>query len=256
MGDLAFWGGSFIWRERPQPLASFIDRMPSPPSEAGRGRLHVTGNMDWLYQNSLILKDYHLASGYVGLKPTRTLTPEDFTAQRLLGVRWVFSNGRWSEVARPTIAGTPGGRSARVGRHQERSPRIDIQRAALVSEPVGELGPAPEGTARIVRDEPGLIEISTTSPTRQLLVLSEAYHAGWTATENHRPRKIYRAYGDLQACVVEPGEKSIVFRFEPRSFILGQRLSWSALVLVAVSFVAATALSRRKTSIDRANPGG
>jgi uncharacterized membrane protein YozB (DUF420 family) len=249
VADLTLWGGSFVWRERPQPLATYIDRVPPPPSDARSWRIHVTGNMDWLYQNSLILKGYRLASGYVGLRPTRTLSPEDVTAQRLLGVRWVFSNGRWDEVGGPL----PRVRLVAEGRlsHDIRGDlgRIDVQRTVLVSEPVGQLGPGPEGTARILRDEPGLIEVSTTSPNRQLLVLSEAYHAGWTATGNDRPRKIYRAYGDLQACVVEAGDERIVFRFEPWSFTLGQRLSASALMLMAATSIAVIVLGRRKAAI-------
>jgi uncharacterized membrane protein YfhO len=79
-------------------------------------------------------------------------------------------------------------------------------------------------------------------------VLSEAYNSGWTATENDRPVQIYRVYGDLQACVVEPGNHRILFRFAPRSFVLGQWLSGSGLLLVAASFIAATALGRRRAA--------
>ena len=31
VADLTLWGYSFIWRERPQPLASFIERLQHPP---------------------------------------------------------------------------------------------------------------------------------------------------------------------------------------------------------------------------------
>ena len=121
---------------------------------------------------------------------------------------------------------------------------VDVRRTALLSQPVGTLG-LRGGSIEITRDDPGLIEIQTASVDRQLLVLSEAYSSGWSATENDRPVQIYRAYGDLQACVVEPGTQRILFRFAPRSFVLGQWLSGSGLLLVGASFIAATALGGR-----------
>lgn len=215
VADLTLWGYSFIWRERPQQSVRLVERFPEPPGAPQSGRVHVTGGMDWLYGDVLVMRGYRLASGYVGLRPTRTLSADDVTGQRLLGVRWVFRNGRWSEVVDPL----PRARlvaDARVSQDVRGDlPKIDIRRTALVSQPVGDLGPRGGGTVEITRDDPGLIEIRTASLDRQLLVLSEAYNLGWTATENDRPVQIYRAYGDLQACVVEPGNQRILFRFAP-----------------------------------------
>ena len=66
------------------------------------------------------------------------------------------------------------------------------------------------------------------------------------ATENDRPVPIWPAYGDVQACVVEPADQRILFRFRPRSFVVGRWLSWSALLLVAMSFITVTVLGRRR----------
>ena len=248
VADLTLWGYSFVWRERPQHLEQLIQRLPEPPGSPQSGRIHVTGGMDWLYQNVLVMKGYRLASGYVGLRPVRLLSPDDPTGQRLLGIRWVFRDGRWSEVpdALPrtrllssaiVTADTAGELS-----------RIDVGRTALVSRPVGELGPATGGTTLVVRDDPGLIEVQTTSPSRQLLVLSEAYNQGWRATEDGHESPIYRAYGDLQACVVSAGTHRTVFQFAPLSFALGKRLSEGGLGLVLVSFIACLALGPRRPS--------
>jgi len=124
--------------------------------------------------------------------------------------------------------------------------QIDVRRTVLVARPVGELAPDRDARVQAVRDEPGLIEVPTTSATRQLLVLAEAYHGGWKATEDGRPVPIYRAYGDLQACAVDPGEHRLVFRFAPQSFAWGRRVSEAGLVLVAASLLVLTAFARRK----------
>ena len=246
VADLTLWGGSFVWRERPQPLAQRLDLLPAPPPGARDGRVHVTGGMDWLYQDVLVAKRYRLASGYVGLRPRRVLSPDDVTGLRLLGVRWVFSGGHWTPVLDPLPRIRLVGEARPTENVVADLAAIDVRRTVLVTEAVGKL--APDGNARVqtVRDEPGLIEARTTSATRQLLVLSEAYHVGWKATEDGRAIPIYRAYGDLQACAVDPGEHRLVFRFDPRSFVWGRRLSEAGLVLVAVSLLVLTAFARRK----------
>jgi hypothetical protein len=244
--DLTLWGYSFIWRERPQHLAQLAERLPEPPGGPRSGRVHVTGGMDWLYADVLVMKGYRLASGYVGLRPSRTLSADDTIGQRLLGVRWVFRDGRWSEVADPLPRARLVAEAIVTPDVARRLRTVDVGRTALVTQPVGDLGPRGGGAVEITRDDPGLIEVRTVSLDRQLLVLSEAYNPGWTATENDHPVQIYRAYGDLQACVVEPGDHRILFRFAPRSFVVGRRLSEGALLLVATSFLAVAAVGRRR----------
>jgi hypothetical protein len=112
---------------------------------------------------------------------------------------------------------------------------IDIASTALLAEPV-ELPPGKPGSARIVTDRAGFIEVETSSASRQLLILSESYHPGWEATEDGRAIEVMRAYGDFQACVVGPGQRRIVFRFRPESFIMGSWISGLGIFFAVASF--------------------
>jgi hypothetical protein len=248
VADLTLWGFSFIWREPPQRLEQLVHRLPEPPGGPQSGRVHVTGGMDWLNENIFAMQGYRLASGYVGLRPTRLLSPEDPTGQRLLGIRWVFREGHWSELPDPLPRTRLLSSAVVTGDVAAELSRVDVSRTAVLSRAVGELGPGSDGTAMIVRDTPGLIEVQTTSSTRQLLVLAEAYNEGWRAAEDGHAIPIYRAYSDLQASVVSPGSHRILFEFVPASFALGRRMTQGGLVLVLVSFVASVAFARRRRS--------
>jgi hypothetical protein len=53
-----------------------------------------------------------------------------------------------------------------------------------------------------------------------------------------------RAYGDFQASVVEPGERRIVFRFRPASFVTGAWISSLGICAAMVLFVFVLRFSR------------
>ncbi|MBC8103474.1 MAG: hypothetical protein H7Z41_12925 [Cytophagales bacterium] len=171
---------------------------------------------------------------------------------RLAGVRWVHSSQwkapasqaqspqeEWLEVPNPlprVRLVTQSVVSASVARDLR---GIDPARTVLLEAPVGlELknvgNPVIPGQARIVSEQPGQIEIATNAPTRQLLVLSESWHPGWTTKQDgDASREVLRAYGDYQACLVEPGSHTVLFRFAPKSFEVGKRVTLFGLLLAA-----------------------
>lgn len=246
MADLALWGHSFVWREWPETPLQLGAKVPAPPGPPDGGRIHVTGNMDWLSGDVLVMHRYRLASGYVGLRPTRTLSAESEVGQRLLGVRWVFRDGHWAEVRDPLPRARLVAEAIVTSDVAKALPAIDVHRTALVRDDVGQLGPRSEGSAEVVRDEPGLIEVRTGTLDRQLLVVSEAYSNGWRASQDGRPSKLHRAYDDLLACTVDPGEHRIRLEFQPNSFTEGRRMSavGAFLLSIWVSVSAARAFRR------------
>jgi hypothetical protein len=249
--DTMSWGILWIWQVPPRPLAAVADAHIAPP-DPNAGRVYSP----WNAANSLAMKGYRLSHGYFTFLPRRELDPKGLTAQRLAGVRWALNSdglkkkslfesppGSWIEVPNPmprvrmithTLV------SDSVANDVE---QIDIGKTALLERPI-DIEEGEIGTARIVTERPGFIEVLTSSPTRQLLVLSESFHAGWQATEDGRPISIMRAYGDFQAVVVEPGQRRIAFRFRPTSFMMGAWISGAGACAALGIFLVVLRLSR------------
>jgi hypothetical protein len=245
--DLSAWGIHWLWQAPPIPLERLTEAHLAPPRDPTAGRIYSR----WNSANVLAQRGYRLSHGYFTFLPARELEPASLTAQRLAGVRWALNadglrvqspyqypqgHGSWVEIAEPMPRVRMVAR-ARVSESIAEDVRtIDIANTALLSEPV-DLKAAEPGAASIVQERAGLIEVATSSSSRQLLILSESYHPGWQATEEGQPIKVMRAYGDFQAAVVGPGERRVVFRFRPHSFVVGAWLSTLGAILGLVLFV-------------------
>lgn len=93
---------------------------------------------------------------------------------------------------------------------------------------------ARKNTAKIVVDRPEHIEIDVSSVSPQLLVLSERFSAGWTASITDSPVPILRAEIDFMGCVVPAGNHTMLFSFESVSVKTGRLISTMAMILVSV----------------------
>ena len=82
------------------------------------------------------------------------------------------------------------------------------------------------GEAKIVIDKPGRIVVQTTSPSKQLLMVMESYHNGWTISEDGIPRSVIPVFGEFLGCTVNKGKHEIVFQFKPRSLSIGFYISF------------------------------
>ena len=82
------------------------------------------------------------------------------------------------------------------------------------------------GTATLTEARGNLLKYSVENPSNGLLVFSEIYYAeGWTATIDGKESPVIRANYVLRAMEVPAGKHEIVFRFEPKSFSNGNRIS-------------------------------
>lgn len=203
-------------------------------------------------QNIVIMNGIRIPWGYCGLVPRRELDylsglrPQ---ALRAAGIRWVCireqlcrvpdgqdsQGSRWHRVPDPTPRARLVTRALRSDNPREDIELTDVSSVALVASPL-DLRDSEPGQAMISDDRPGSIDVRTSAPSKQLLIVSESYHQGWQAKLDGRPVPIIRVYGDFMGCLVEQGQHRVELRFRPRSRIIGTWLSATALVLMALQF--------------------
>jgi Bacterial membrane protein YfhO len=94
--------------------------------------------------------------------------------------------------------------------------------------------------ANIVSYSPTHVKISVTNDCPGLLVLSDQYFPGWSATVNGRPAHIYPTDIALRGVTVPAGMSTVEFHYRPKSFRNG--LILFALGLVALLLLGAAGL--------------
>jgi hypothetical protein len=92
----------------------------------------------------------------------------------------------------------------------------------------------------------------------QLAVFSEIYYKdGWDAYVDGQKADYFRANYVLRAMIVPPGDHTIEFRFEPRSFYTGNKISLAGSILLLILVIGALTWEIRKLFIKKAvTPGG
>ncbi len=256
--DLGVYGLSYAVYPKTARLEQFVASPGNPPAgrQCAHGRLgRVIASPIRFDQrglrtgNQMILAGWRRADGYAGLEPRRRLDYGRLPALRTAGVRWVKRgeasdaiqgllphDEHWLEVPGPL----PRVRLVARARRSE-DPARDIQRIPVESTALAEIPLAlPEGTpgtARIVNERPGRLEIQSDCSTPQLLVVAESFHRGWQAEVDGMPRRVLRVNGDFMGCQVGPGRQRIVLEFRPHSLLAGRVLSWLGLGLVCCCLV-------------------
>jgi len=242
--DQGFFGFRYVLSDPNQPMQSveaLAAGAPTPPG-ARQGDL-LQPYRGFGLANVPILRGFPVWTGYVGLTPALQLTPShDRVDERLAGAKW-----RMTHFPAVEPIPDPAARARLLSTVKVSSDiaadvhHIDVLDEALVTEPVPELT-GPPGFVRIVEDRPGLISVETTASGRQLLALTERFHAGWQVSDrlvasdrvadvvaSARPIPVY---GDFLGYVVEAGTHRVTFQFRPKSFYRGLIVTAAGLLLV------------------------
>ena len=89
----------------------------------------------------------------------------------------------------------------------------------------------------IINFEENKIKIQTNSDNDGVLVLTDIFYPGWTATVDGNPTEIFKANGLVRSVFVPAGEHFIEFEYLPYSFTLGLIISFTTLIILLVLYI-------------------
>jgi len=237
VADLGCYGLSYAVF-RTDDLNSYASNSPAAPSAAKSARVSCPTSRGPRTGNRMLLAGALRADGYAGLEPAKQLDYKQPAALHLAGVAWIYKSttgagapsSDWSPIEQPLE------RARLVARTEPPESLRDLAELPLevtaVVDPPVELPASARGTARLIVDRPGRIEIETAAPSRQLLILAESFHGGWQASVDGAPAPVLRVNGDFLGCLVAPGIGRVVFEFRPRGLWVGRLLSACGLSLL------------------------
>ena len=229
--DLGVWGYSYVFAGGMQTIGE-IARRADPPAAEPKSTVHQAARIPKL--NALLLHDLRVLRPYVGLPPPRVLTLSTDNELRVSGTQWVSDTSGWTRVAdpMPRVRFVP---DWRVVDDPGTLTGIDIRHTALVAYELP-VTPGIDARATLVLDEPGrmLVQVSAAGPA--LLVTTEAYNRGWTATGSSGTTALQTlpVYGDYLGVVIEPGTYQMSLAFKPESMRLGWYASLFGLILASI----------------------
>ena len=133
--------------------------------------------------------------------------------------------------------------------------QVDLQQTAIVDSKFKEaLKGVNEGykdslsTIRLTSYEPTQLVYETSSPQDGIVVFSEIYYPGWTATIDGKPADIARADYILRAMNVPAGKHTIEMRFDPQSLHITEGIAYGAMALLLVGVIILIWIYRKKYS--------
>lgn len=133
--------------------------------------------------------------------------------------------------------------------------QVDLQQTAIVDSKFKEaLKGVNEGykdslsTIRLNSYEPNQLVYETSSPQDGIVVFSEIYYPGWTATIDGKPADIARADYILRAMNVPAGKHTIEMRFDPQSLHITEGIAYGAMALLLVGVIILIWIYRKKYS--------
>jgi hypothetical protein len=118
-----------------------------------------------------------------------------------------------------------------------KSKEFDPRRQVIVSEAPSFVSEVGEARSLSVREETqNRVSVEVTAEKSGLLLLDDTYHAGWTVYVDGNPQRVFQADYAFMATSVPAGHHQVTFRFEPKFFQWGLRLTFLGLgILLCLS---------------------
>lgn len=121
--------------------------------------------------------------------------------------------------------------------------KIDLKERAIVAESFGKKvkGGAESDSASVIKlvaYEPNNLKYEVDSKKGGVVVFSEVYYPGWTATIDGQDVPFGRADYILRAMNVPAGKHTIVFDFHPKSLDVTEKVAYLAIALLILTLIA------------------
>ena len=114
------------------------------------------------------------------------------------------------------------------------------------------------GTIELTEYQPNYLKYKTKAASEQLTVFSEIYYnKGWDAFIDGEKVPYFRVNYILRALVLPAGEHFVEFKFRPKSYFVGNKISMASSILLLLA-IAGYAFSefRRKKEVPSNSPKG
>ncbi len=144
-----------------------------------------------------------------------------------MGNAWFVENVQWVDNADDELAALA---------------TSDLHHCAIVdkkfSEAIGEGATADStATVKLVEYEANRLAYDVTSQKGGLIVFSDIYYPGWTATVSDEEVPVARANYILRAIRVPAGQHRVVLNFDPQTVHITETIAYSALALLGLIFI-------------------
>ena len=214
--DLGVYGLSYSVYGRTADLNGYVAQIERPPQQNGL-RIAAPERGKFRTGDRMLLAGLSRIDGYAGLEPAKRLDYRKPEALALAGVGWVLEPaGNDARAERTWTAIRPTAPHARL-----------VPRTLQVRTSSRPLTPpvTPMGAVRVLEDAPGRIVVETTTDDEQLLVTTESFDSGWTATVDGQRVTIVRVDGDFLGCPAAAGNHRVQLEFRPRARQMGVLVS-------------------------------
>ena len=254
VADLGIYCESFVLRRGQAKSVADLLAGIQIPQQASRGDRVFTDNHGIVNDDLLLLKGLRLSQGYASITPHKELMPNKLASQRVAGAKWALlyegpnNRPRWLGLGEPLPRVKLFRQAMLYNDLNARLDQIDCKTVALVCKDISISGDTP-GTAQIVKDKPGDIEIAADVNSRQLLFLSESFDPGWRVIVDGKTQELIRVFGDFMGCVLDSGTHTVEFQWRPTGLIIGKLISsiLAAAILIWLLVLGVQNLIWRKT---------
>ena len=134
--------------------------------------------------------------------------------------------------------------------------KIDVSHEAVADkkfEPILGQTQTNDSTARVVltKYEPNHMTYTVSSTKGGVVVFSEVYYPGWTATIDGQPAELGRVNYILRALNVKAGKHEVVLDFHPTSISTTETIAYAALIVLLLAICVAIYSEKKKQKITK-----